>query len=94
MTDRNVVKNLLQSLTNKLLISSPEFAAALAHFDIITTYEDVKGNPDLARISGTKGWFYVVVFSAAHPRGQRYEFDCPEESAAFAAGARDGEVVL
>ena len=34
MTDRNVVKTLLQALTNKLLISSPEFAAALAHFDI------------------------------------------------------------
>lgn len=94
MTDRNVVKTLLQALTNKLLISSPEFAEALAHFEIITTYEGVKGDPDWAGISGAKGWFYVDVFSAAHPKGLRYEFDCPEESAAFAAGVRDGEVVL
>ena len=30
MTDRQIITNLLQSLTDRLLVSSPEFAAAQA----------------------------------------------------------------
>ena len=94
MTDRQVVKALLQALTDKLLISSPEFAAALAHFDLTTTYQGVKGDPDWAGLFGQQGCFYVDVFSAEHPKGLRHEFNCPEDARAFAAGVRDGEVTL
>ncbi|WP_048795700.1 MULTISPECIES: hypothetical protein [Serratia] len=94
MNDRQVVQNLLQAMTDKLLISSPEFAATLAHFNIITTYQGVKGDPDWAGLCGREASFYVDVFSASYPKGQRYEFHCPGDAEAFAAGARDGEVIL
>ncbi|WP_337263709.1 MULTISPECIES: hypothetical protein [unclassified Serratia (in: enterobacteria)] len=92
MNDRQIVSNLLQALTDKLLYSAPEFAAALAHFDIKTTYQGVKGDPDWAGLFGHKGCFYVDVFSAEHPKGQRYEFDHPDDAAAFATGVREGEL--
>lgn len=94
MNDRDAVKALLQALTSKLLISSPEFAAALAHFDITTIYEGVKGDPDWAGLFGHKGCFFVDVFSAANPKGLRYDFDCRQDAEAFAAGVHDGVVVL
>lgn len=94
MNDRQVVKNLLQAMTNKLLISSPEFAATLAHFDIQTTYEGVKGDPNWASLSGKERCFYVDVFCAKHPKGLRFEFNCPEDAAAFAGGVRDDDVIV
>ncbi|MEH3581429.1 hypothetical protein POW01_20525 [Enterobacter cloacae] len=94
MTDRQIITNLLQSLTDRLLVSSPEFAAALSHFDIVTTYQGVKGDPDWAGLFDREGCFYVDVFSGSHPKGLRYDFNCPEDASAFAAGVRDGEVIL
>lgn len=58
-------------MTDKLLISSPEFAAILVHFNIITTYQGVKGDPDWAGLLGKKGCFYVNVFSAGYPKGRK-----------------------
>ena len=54
----------------------------------------MKGDPDWAGLFGQQGCFYVDVFSAEHPKGLRYEFNCPEDASAFAAGVRDGEVTL
>lgn len=93
MNDRQVVQNLLQAMTDKLLISSTEFVAALTHFDIKTTYQGVKGDPAWAGLFGHKECFYVDVFSAKHPKGQRYEFDHPDDAAAFAAGVREGDLL-
>lgn len=81
-------------MTDKLLISSPELAAILAHFNIITTYQGVKGDPGWAGFYSREASFYMDVFSASYSKGQRYEFHCPGDAEAFAAGARDGEVIL
>ncbi|MCT4707695.1 hypothetical protein MUA03_17590 [Enterobacteriaceae bacterium H16N7] len=59
MQDRTMVKNLLQYLTDKVLTSSSEFAAALEHFSITTTWqgETPRGPDECDRA------FFVDVFS-------------------------------
>ena len=53
-------------MTDKLLISSPELAARLAHFNIITTYQGVKGDPGWAGFYSREASFYMDVFSASY----------------------------
>lgn len=92
MNDRQVVKNLLQALTDRLLYSSPDFAAALKHFDIKTAYQGTLGNPDFAGLREAS--FYVDVFSAEHPKGRRFTFDTPDDASAFFEGVKDEVVEL
>lgn len=92
MNDRQAVTQLMQYLSDKLLTSSDAFAQTLRHFDIQTTYEGIMGDPEFAGFANWKGFFFVDVFSAAHPKGQRFEFDTAEEAKAFASRIRHGEV--
>jgi len=85
MQDRTMVKNLLQYMTDKVLTSSPEFAAALEHFSITTTWqgETPRGFDERDRA------FFVDVFSPDAPTGERHTFSSKEEADAFAAERRE-----
>lgn len=70
--DLNVIKNLLQYMSNKCLIGSKEFNEARKHFGITTTYQDKLGEN-----------YFVDVF---HSNGDlsRHCFDNENDATAFA----------
>lgn len=88
--DRAVVKALLQSMTERHLTSSPEFWAALDHFNITTTCQFEKLSPEVLSVFGKKGNFVVDVYSpdTTEAMSVRYEFDSEELASAFAANQR------
>lgn len=83
--DRQVVKELLQHLTDKCLTSSEEFRTALKHFNITTTWQ--ASNKGL-----TKTTHLVDVFSPetidAEPHGKRYAYEDAEYADEFAKTMR------
>lgn len=82
--DREVVKKLLQYMTEKCLTGSPEFKAALKHFNITTTYQAHSINPEYAKICGRSLYYFV---DAYRPDGStdRNEFGTELEAKEFAA---------
>lgn len=83
--DRQIVKALLQHLTDKCLVNSEEFRAALKHFNITTTWQaSTKGI--------TKTTHLVDVFSPetidAEPHGKRSVYENLEYADEFAKTMR------
>lgn len=81
---REVVKSLLQYLTDKHLVCSGEFRAAIKHFGITTTYHFASNGIDES--------FFVDVFAPSiidHTRtGLRLEFNTAEEASTFSKSHR------
>lgn len=90
--DREVVKALLQYMTDKCLVCSSEFRAALKHFNITTTYTSQQMTDESAKLFKMNDNHFVVVYSYsdidAEPHGTRHSFATKAEAEAFAAGER------
>lgn len=92
ITDRLIVKNLLQSMTDSCLFHSDEFRAALKHFKITTTYAGQQVSDEAAVLLGKEHNHFVDVFYPsridAHPHGERFGFKTKAEAEEFAARER------
>ena len=85
VTDRLIVKNLLQSMTDSCLFHTEEFRAALKHFNVTTTsYHCNEHFIETQHI--------VIVFAAdridRYPHGLRGAFASKEEAEAYEADIR------
>lgn len=85
VTDRLIVKNLLQSMTDSCLFHTEEFRAALKHFNVTTTsYHCNEHFIETQHI--------VIVFAAdridRYPHGLRVAFASKEEAEAYEADIR------
>lgn len=91
-TDRQIIKDLLQSLTDRCLFGSEEFRAAQKHFNITTTYSGQQVSDEVAVLLGKEHNHFVDVLYAsridAHPRGERFWFATRKEAVEFAARER------
>jgi hypothetical protein len=85
--DREVVKNLLQYMTEKCLTGSPEFKAALKHFNITTTYQDRGYSEEDAKFCG-RGLYYIVDVNYPDGTIDRSQFGTELEAKEFAAQER------
>lgn len=87
VTDRLIVKNLLQSMTDNCLTGSDEFRAAVKHFNITTTYVDQQVSDKAAALLGKEHNHFVDVFHPSrieeHPHGERFWFATKVEADAF-----------
>lgn len=90
--DREVVKTLLQYMTDTCLVYSSEFRAALKHFNITTTYTGHQLSDEMADIFGMNDNHFVIVYSFTNidteHHGVRHSFATKAEAEAFAAGER------
>ncbi len=81
--DREVVRALLQRMTEKHLTSSPEFAEALKHFNIYTA---VTYQPSTKSILDKKLVYPMDVYTPEtideNPHGIRFEFESRLEALA------------
>lgn len=82
--DREVVKALLQSMTDTCLFHSDEFRAALKHFNITTTYTGQDVSDEAAFLLGKEHNHFVNVFRPSsidtNPHGERYWFATKAEA--------------
>lgn len=85
--DRSVIKALLQKMTDGLLVDTPEFRAAICHFNIGTTYQCVipgrRNGPDFY---GVDAFCRDSLEHNSH--GQRSTFRTQEEADAYAESIR------
>jgi len=91
-TDRLIVKNLLQSMSDSCLFHTEEFRAALKHFNVTTTYVDQQVSDEAAALLSKEHNHFVDVFHPSrieqHPHGERFWFATKVEADAFSARER------